>query len=419
VVSLKSHPPIDPSLPTWLAELQQSAVANLDDMSMPSAKAEEWRYVDLGFDIGAFGVATSGTPTPLDVPFRSGIGALAIADGVVGELASNLPAGVVFGSARTVADDRVDQAFGNGISAGRDIFAAVHQAFASDGAFLHIASGTAVAEPVTVEISATQSGTISLPRLTVVVEDNAEGSAIVYFSSADDLDVVVLPQIEVSIGKNSHFKLTVVQQWGDKTRSITDVFYTVADHATGTFAEIGLGGAYSRVRFDADLIGNGSHMEIVGAYFGDHDQVLDYRYFLDHVGVGTTSNMFLKGAVEDDAESVFTGLIRIEEGAQKTNAHQTNRNLILSDGASAQSVPNLEILANDVRCGHGSTMGPLDKEQRYYLMSRGLDRAQADRLQVKGFFEEALVKIPHAQIIDDVRLAVNDKFVAAQSEGRV
>ncbi len=419
MVSLKSHPPIDPSLPTWLADLQQSAVANLGDMSMPSAKAEEWRYVDLGFDIGTFGVAVAGTPIALDVPFRSGVGALAITDGAVGELASDLPEGVVFGSARTVADDRVDEVFGSGIPADRDIFATVHQAFASDGAFLHISSGTAVAEPVTVEISATQADTISLPRLTVVLEDNAEASAIVYVSSADDLDVVVLPQIEVFVGKNSHFKLTVVQQWGDKTRAIADVFYTLDDNATGTFTEIGLGGAYSRLRFDADLIGNGSHMEIVGAYFGDHDQVLDYRYFLDHVGVGTTSNIFLKGAVEDDAESVFTGLIRIEEGAQKTNAHQTNRNLILSDGASAQSVPNLEILANDVRCGHGSTMGPLDKDQRYYLMSRGLDKAQADRLQVKGFFEEALVKVPHGQIRDDLRLAVNEKFVAAQSEGRV
>lgn len=419
MVSLKSHPPIDPSLPTWLADLQQSGVAALADMSMPSAKAEEWRYVDLGFDIGSFDIATNGVPAALDVPFRSERGALAITDGAMGELVSDLPNGVVFGSARSATEPCVSDQFGSGVPADRDVFAAIHRAFASDGAFLHISSGTAVEEPFTVEISATQSGTVSLPQLTVVVEDNVEASAIVYFASPEDIDPMVLSQVEVSIGKNSHFKLTVVQQWGDKTRAIADVFYTLDDNATGTFTEIGLGGAYSRVRFDADLIGNGSHMEIVGAYFGDHDQVLDYRYFLDHVGVGTTSNIFLKGAVEDDAESVFTGLIRIEEGAQKTNAHQTNRNLILSDGASAQSVPNLEILANDVRCGHGSTMGPLDKDQRYYLMSRGLDKAQADRLQVKGFFEEALVKVPHGQIRDDLRLAVNEKFVAAQSEGRV
>jgi len=419
VVSLKSHPPIDPTLPTWIADLQHSAAAALADLSMPSAKLEEWRYVDLGFDVGAFGLAAKGQPSSLDVPFRSEVGALAVTDGAIAELVNKLPSGVSFGSVRRCGEDYVAERFGAGIPGDRDVFAAIHQAFADDGAFLHIGSGTAVAEPFTLEISATQSGSISLPHFTVVVEDNAEASAIVYFTSEDDIEAVVLSQVEVTIGKNSHFKLTVVQQWGGKTRAVADVAYTMADNATGTFTEIGLGGAYSRIRFDAELIGNGSHMEIVGAYFGDNDQVLDYRYFLDHIGVGTTSNMFLKGAVEDDAESVFTGMIRIEEGAQKTNAHQTNRNLILSDGASAQSVPNLEILANDVRCGHGSTMGPLDKDQRYYLMSRGLDKAQADRLQVKGFFEEALVKVPHQQIRDELRIAVNDKFVAAQSEGRV
>ena len=112
-------------------------------------------------------------------------------------------------------------------------------------------------------------------------------------------------------------------------------------------------------------------------------------------------------------------MIRIDETAQRTDAFQTNRNLILSDGAAAQSVPNLEILANDVRCGHGSTVGPLDDEQRYYLMSRGLDRKRSDRLQVRGFFEQVLSRFPEASIAAPVREAINAKYVAAQREGRV
>ncbi|MCH7667755.1 MAG: Fe-S cluster assembly protein SufD [Acidobacteria bacterium] len=419
MVSLKAHPPIDLRLPSWLADLQRSAAPLFADLDMPSERQEEWRYVDLSFDLEEYSVASGGVPTGVDVPYRSDVGALAITDGALGSLANDLPNGVVFGSALDVAESLVVGHFGRGIPTDRDVFAAAHQAFAGDGAFLHIASGTALAEPLTVEVSSTQQGTVSFPRFTVVVEDNAEASAILYLSSADDVDCLVLPQIEVSVGANSHFKLTVVQRLGANTRSIADVFYSLAKDATGTFTEIGLGGAYSRVRLDADIVGNGSHMEIVGAYFGDGDQVLDYRYFLDHIGVGTTSSMFLKGAVEDDSASVFTGMIRIEKGAQKTNAHQTNRNLILSAGASAQSVPNLEILANDVKCGHASTMGPLDEEQRYYLMSRGLDRARADRLQVKGFFEEALTRVSHRQIRDALRIWINEKFVAAQSEGRL
>ena len=112
-------------------------------------------------------------------------------------------------------------------------------------------------------------------------------------------------------------------------------------------------------------------------------------------------------------------MIRIEEGAQRTNAFQTNRNLILSEGATAQSVPNLEILANDVKCGHGSTVGPLDEEQRYYLMSRGLDRPRSERLQVRGFFEQALAKFPEQSVVGPIRGWMNHKFVAAQEEGRV
>jgi Fe-S cluster assembly protein SufD len=140
---------------------------------------------------------------------------------------------------------------------------------------------------------------------------------------------------------------------------------------------------------------------------------------MNHIGRNTRSDMFLKGAVEDEAVSVFTGMIRIEETGQKTEAFQTNRNLLLSDGATAQSVPNLEILANDVKCGHASSVGPLDDEQRYYLMSRGLDRRRADRLQVRGFFEEVLARIPQRSIVPTVRSWINGKYVSAQEAGRV
>ena len=129
--------------------------------------------------------------------------------------------------------------------------------------------------------------------------------------------------------------------------------------------------------------------------------------------------MLLKGAVEDAARSVFTGLIRVEDEAQKTEAFQTNRNLILSEGAAALSVPNLEILANDVRCGHGSTVGPLDREQRYYLMSRGLTPERADRLQVHGFFEQVLRKVSSRELRAPVRDWINAKYAAAQDKGRL
>ena len=140
---------------------------------------------------------------------------------------------------------------------------------------------------------------------------------------------------------------------------------------------------------------------------------------MNHIGTNTRADMFLKGAVEDSALSVFTGMIRIEKTGQKTESFQTNRNLILSEGAAAQSVPNLEILANDVKCGHGSSVGPLDADQRYYLRSRGLTSDRADRLQVQGFFEEVVSLFPHKDLAATLRKRINAKYVTAQEEGRV
>jgi Fe-S cluster assembly protein SufD len=186
-----------------------------------------------------------------------------------------------------------------------------------------------------------------------------------------------------------------------------------------TLSEVGLGGKIGRLHLDVNFIGRGSYAKIYGAYFGEEDQTLDYRYFMNHIGTNTRADMFLKGAVEDNALSVFTGMIRIEKSGQKTESFQTNRNLILSDGAAAQSVPNLEILANDVKCGHGSSVGPLDADQRYYLRSRGLTADRADRLQVQGFFEEVVSLIPHTDLAATLRKRINAKYVTAQEEGRV
>ncbi len=255
--------------------------------------------------------------------------------------------------------------------------------------------------------------------VTVIAEDSAEVSVVLRYHSPNGIAAYVVPQVEVFGGANATVKLTTIQNWGDATHAIGHQRMVAGPDTSVHFAEAGLGGALSRLHLMVDLEGRGSRAEILGAYFGDRSQILDYRYFMRHAGPSTGSDMFLKGAVEDEALSVFTGMIRIEEEAQKTDAFQTNRNLILSDGAAAQSVPNLEILANDVRCGHGSTVGPLDPEQRYYLTSRGLSPERADRLQVTGFFNEALNRFPEPAIAARVAEAITAKYVSAQEEGRV
>jgi Fe-S cluster assembly protein SufD len=243
-----------------------------------------------------------------------------------------------------------------------------------------------------------------------VGEEGAEASVVVNYRSPEGAELIAVPHAEIVAGPNARVSLTVVQGWGSETTGIGQQRMVAGRDAAVQLVEAGLGGRFARLHLTIDLEGRGSDAQVLSLYFGDTTQTLDYRAFMNHKAPNTTSNMFLKGAVGDTASSVFTGMIRIEPEGQKTNAHQTNRNLVLSEGAEAHSVPNLEILANDVRCGHGSAVGPLDAEQRYYLMSRGLDRSRADRLQVLGFFEEVLTRFPDQSLEPPLRKAAMAKY---------
>jgi len=361
-------------------------------MPLPSEKDEEWRYVDLDIDLGDFSLAGEPGPALGVHPAASSMDAAGTASSVDGH---------------TVAAD--GEFVRSGLAARNpdapplaDRFAALHDAFASDGVVVSVPAKARPEGPILIDLQSVTEGTIAVPRIAISAGEQAEVSVIVLQRSPDDTHSLVVPTFEVSAGAAARVAVTVVQEWGDATVAIASHRMNAGRDASLLLAEAGFGGRYSRLRLGVDLMGSGAGATVVGAYFGDVDQILDYRYFMRHAAPSTTSEMFLKGAVAGHAKSVFSGLIRIEKEGQRTNAHQTNRNLVLSDGAEAHSVPNLEILADDVRCGHGSAVGPLDEEQRYYLQSRGLDRERADRLQVKGFFEEAIQRFPHRVL--DARL---------------
>jgi Fe-S cluster assembly protein SufD len=156
---------------------------------------------------------------------------------------------------------------------------------------------------------------------------------------------------------------------------------------------VALGGDYARLQVESALAGRGSSGEMLAVYFGERDQMHDFRTLQDHLAPKTTSNLLFKGAVQDRSRSVYTGLIHIAKQAAGVDAFQTNRNIKLSDSAWAESVPNLEIENNDVRCSHASAVGPVDEDQLYYLESRGVPPARAERLIVLGFFEEVLERL--------------------------
>ena len=385
----------------WMAQARSEAAASLATLQMPSERLENWRYIDLSFDPGLDAPATSSADVVDDE----------VVDGWSGTIIRIVDGFEVTGDVPVITAETEDRR----VTRDTDLFATAFTAY-SPGAVL--VTGSLLDGPVLVDVVATGAAT-AFPGVHIEVEPGRDASVFVRYRSANDDEATVVPVLTANVGDNARLDLTVVQDWNYRTRAIGRGIVTLQRDAGLVLSEVGLGALLGRLHLDVDFVGNGSHAKIYGAYFGEENQTLDYRYFMNHIGMHTRSDMFLKGAVEDEALSVFTGMIRIEETGQKTESFQTNKNLILSHGASAQSVPNLEILANDVKCGHGSSVGPLDEEQRYYLMSRGLTPERADRLQVHGFFEEVISEIPDEGIADWARTRINAKYVEAQEAGRV
>ena len=175
----------------------------------------------------------------------------------------------------------------------------------------------------------------------------------------------------------------------------------------------GFGSRSGKTRVQNDLVGPGASARVTGTYFADGLQHLDYDTFQEHVAPNTTSDFAFRGVLRDDASAVWRGMIRVEDDAQRTNAYQENRNLILSPKAHADSIPGLEILANDVRCTHGATNSPVNRDELFYCMARGLSRGEAERLIVRGFFQDMLDRIQLEPVRDAVAKALEARIPAA------
>jgi Fe-S cluster assembly protein SufD len=216
--------------------------------------------------------------------------------------------------------------------------------------------------------------------------------------------------VELLVGDGASVRYVSVQEHGPRTWQIALQRAHVGRDASLRSSSVALGGEYARLRSESLLAGRGAESDLMAVYFGDGTQMLDFRTLQDHDATNTRSDLLFKGAVEDRAQSVYTGLIRIRPAAQHANAFQTNRNLVLTEGAEARSVPNLEIEADDVKCSHASAVGPIDDDQLYYLATRGVPPAEAERLIVLGFFDDVLERLPLPSLAGPLRRSVVEKI---------
>jgi Fe-S cluster assembly protein SufD len=388
-----------------------------EKLEEPTGAEEDWRYVD--FDTPFSSLVTIDTPgSALDAgPFLTSVdetsGRVLIVDGAVLEASSD--ADLV----KRFAELGEAPTLGGLVPVDHNKLAAAHASFATDGVLIEIPKGSVMSDPLVVEIQAVTKDSASFPHVAVRVGENAEASVLVVYRSAEDVRLLMVPEIDLDVAAGGRLRYLAVQGLDHAATSVVHQRVTLGRDATARIGEVGLGAKLGRLDLGISLIGDGASSEVVGLYFGEGEQTLDYRMLITHEGRSTSSDVFLKGAVEDDAQSVFTGLLRIEKDARGTSTFETNRNLVLSENAKAQSVPNLEILCNDVICGHASSVGPLEEEHLYYLESRGLTRVRAERLLIRGFFQEVIDRLPIEAVGGPVSEEVFRRFVSAQEEGRV
>jgi Fe-S cluster assembly protein SufD len=357
------------------------------ELALPDTTQEAWRFTDLqGFDPDAFGSNghVPGTvPRPmLDIDV-SGMAHVS-EDGIEIQRA---PDGVTF---EPLAEhERLGTLVGPD-----DKFTAHNAARWRHGLLVRVPKGVELEQPLYVRIAnSSQDGSLFW-RLLVVAEEATRFSLIEeYASASSDLAAYSNGVAELFVERGAKLEYVSIQNLSRGTWHFATHHARVERDAELDWVAGGFGSKRGKIRIQNDLAGQGATSRVTGAYFADGDQHLDYDTFQEHIAPHTTSDFAFKGALRDRATTVWRGMIRVEHEAQRTNAYQENRNLLLSPDAHADSIPGLEILANDVRCTHGATLGQVDRDQLFYLMSRGLTRPEAERLIVRGFFQDILDRI--------------------------
>jgi Fe-S cluster assembly protein SufD len=372
-------------------------------LPFPDTTQEAWRFTDLrGFDPEAFSangattVARPGSMLDLEVAGLASVGEAGI------EI-ERAPDGITF-EPLTEDHPRLGELVGTD-----EKFAAHNAALWQHGLLVHVPKGFALDKPLYVRIASSVADSSLFYRLLVIAEPESRFTLVEeYVSDSADLPAYTNAAVELFVGQGAKLEYVSIQNLSRETWHFASHHARVERDAELDWVAGGFGSKKGKTRIQNDLAGPGATSRVTGAYFADGDQHLDYDTFQEHIAPNTESDFAFKGALRDSATAVWRGMIRVEEDAQKTNAYQENRNLLLSEKAHADSIPGLEILANDVRCTHGATIGQVDREMLFYLMARGLSRAEAERLIVRGFFNDILDRIQ----LEPVREALGEVLEA-------
>jgi Fe-S cluster assembly protein SufD len=390
-------------------------------MKLPTSSLEEWRYSRIdSLDLDRFEPAGPDTrpggphlagSVPLVEAARLSAAEVTAVETVDGRLSVLAPA-AGSGVEVTVLSQTSEQPQVEWSGGGLDAFGTANEAFSVDPILIEVTSSD---RPATVVVAhhCLSDGLVSFPRVTVRTAPGANLTLIEVLSG--DAACLVVPVVDLDVAVNARVVYLGVQALGGRAWQIASQSSRVATGASLTSGAVALGGDYARVLTSSSLTGVGASSRLAAMYFASGSEMHDFRTVQDHKARKTFSDLLYKGVVANKASSVYSGLIRVEKGAKGTKAFQTNRNLVLHEGARAESVPNLEIEENDVSCSHASAIGPVSEDERFYLHSRGVPPQVADRLISVGFLTEVLEQLPLGALASHVEAALSEKLATAEA----
>jgi Fe-S cluster assembly protein SufD len=399
--------------PAWLTDIRRQALERFVALGFPTTREEEWRFTSIApiaetpFVLATNGVSTvqPGDLEPLRLPgdtaatlvFANGQYVPALSD------VGRLPQGVrIDNLARAVAGPGTDveRHLTRAADAGRHAFTALNTASLLDGAFVSVPDGTSVERPIHIMFLSTagERATMAQPRLLVVMGAESRATIVESYAATHASRYFNNAVTEVFAGENARLDHYKLQQENAAAAHIASMYLRVARHSTVTCHSISLGGALVRNEVIVVLDGEGAECTLNGLYLGEGRALVDNHTTIDHARPHCASREIYKGILADHARAVFNGKIIVRPDAQKTDAKQTNKALLLSEDAQINTKPQLEIFANDVKCTHGAAIGQVDDEAIFYLRARGLDQHEARRILIRAFAGDVLHRIPIAAL---------------------
>jgi Fe-S cluster assembly protein SufD len=375
--------------PAWLSERRRQGASLTQSLPLPDHKSKGWEFTDLsGLEIDSY------EPTDAEAEVSGGEGAtvVSLADAVSSHA------------------ELLQEHLGSLVPV-EDPFVARNEAGWSDGVLVHVPRGVTVAEPIRIEVPVDRDGAAVGWRTLIVLEEGAEAEVWEHWSSPnDDVDGLLNSVVELSVGQAATLRYVNTQDISESAWIFATQRAQVERDARLDWAALGFGSARGKVRMETKLAGPGSEARVTGGYAGGPGQHLDFDTIQEHAAPNTNSDLAFRGVLAAGSTAVWRGMIKVDPGAQQTDAFQESRNLLLSTDAHADAIPGLEILADDVRCTHAAAIAQIDKDQLFYLTSRGLDPAAAKSLIIEGFLESLVERLAAGPVRDEISARLEQRL---------